>query len=93
MKKTRLREEQLFSLLEEPGAGVKLRFVEKNHQIMFELDAHAFLAKGLAAIDVVNAANAKNPILPGGTAKIGSREYNVQMNGSTGNRRKTRTPT
>ena len=32
---------------------------------------------------MVNAVNAQNLILPGGTAKIGSREYNVEMNGST----------
>ncbi|MGF6700729.1 multidrug efflux pump subunit AcrB [Paraburkholderia sp. MM5496-R1] len=32
---------------------------------------------------MVNAVNAQNLILPGGTAKIGTKEYNVQMNGST----------
>ena len=65
------------------GAAVPLPFGGKIRQIMVELDPRALQAKGLAPIDVVNAVNAQNLILPGGTAKIGSREYNVEMNGST----------
>ncbi|CAD6553060.1 Multidrug resistance protein MdtC [Paraburkholderia kirstenboschensis] len=65
------------------GAAVPLPFGGKIRQIMVELDPKALQAKGLAPIDVVNAVNAQNLILPGGTAKIGSREYNVEMNGST----------
>ncbi|WP_118183860.1 efflux RND transporter permease subunit [Paraburkholderia phosphatilytica] len=65
------------------GAAVPLPFGGKVRQIMIDIDPRALQAKGLAPIDVVNAVNAQNLILPGGTAKIGSREYNVQMNGST----------
>ncbi|MBP0590936.1 efflux RND transporter permease subunit [Paraburkholderia sp. LEh10] len=65
------------------GAAVPLPYGGKIRQIMVELDPKALQAKGLAPIDVVNAVNAQNLILPGGTAKIGSREYNVEMNGST----------
>ncbi len=65
------------------GAAVPLPFGGKVRQVMVELDPRALQAKGLAPIDVVNAVNAQNLILPGGTAKIGSREYNVEMNGST----------
>ena len=65
------------------GAAVPLPFGGKIRQIMVELDPQALQAKGLAPADVVNAVNAQNLILPGGTAKIGTREYNVQMNGST----------
>jgi multidrug efflux pump subunit AcrB len=65
------------------GAAVPLPFGGKIRQIMVQLDPKALQAKGLAPIDVVNAVNAQNLILPGGTAKIGSREYNVEMNGST----------
>ncbi|MGF6602659.1 multidrug efflux pump subunit AcrB [Paraburkholderia sp. GAS448] len=65
------------------GAAVPLPYGGKIRQIMVELDPRALQAKGLAPIDVVNAVNAQNLILPGGTAKIGSREYNVEMNGST----------
>jgi multidrug efflux pump subunit AcrB len=65
------------------GAAVPLPFGGKIRQIMVNIDPAALQAKGLAPADVVNAVNAQNLILPGGTAKIGPREYNVQMNGST----------
>ncbi|WP_321945172.1 efflux RND transporter permease subunit [Paraburkholderia sp. J10-1] len=65
------------------GAAVPLPYGGKIRQIMVQLDPKAMQAKGLAPADVVNAVNAQNLILPGGTAKIGSREYNVEMNGST----------
>jgi len=65
------------------GAAVPLPYGGKIRQIMVQLDPKALQAKGLTPSDVVNAVNAQNLILPGGTAKIGSREYNVEMNGST----------
>ena len=39
-------------------------------------------AKGLSPLDVVNAVDNQNLILPAGTAKIGSYEYQVDMNGA-----------
>src|SRR5579884_4221760 len=39
-------------------------------------------AKGISPVDIVNAVNAQNLILPTGTAKLGSLEYNVELNGS-----------
>src|ERR1700722_5776810 len=65
------------------GAAVPLPFGGKVRQIMVDLDSRALQARGLSPIDVVNAVNAQNLILPGGTAKIGALEYNVNMNGST----------
>ncbi|KWF26127.1 efflux RND transporter permease subunit [Burkholderia pseudomultivorans] len=65
------------------GAAVPLPFGGKVPEIVVNLNTRALQAKGLAPIDVVNAINAQNLILPGGTAKIGTREYDVQMNGST----------
>jgi multidrug efflux pump subunit AcrB len=65
------------------GAAVPLPFGGKVRQIMVDIDSRALQARGLSPIDVVNAVNAQNLILPGGTAKIGSLEYNVNMNGST----------
>src|SRR5690606_27823371 len=38
--------------------------------------------KNLSPMDVVDAVNAQNLVLPTGTAKIGEFEYNVGMNGS-----------
>ncbi|MGF6857058.1 multidrug efflux pump subunit AcrB [Paraburkholderia sp. CI3] len=65
------------------GAAVPLPFGGKIRQIMVELNPQALQARGLAPADVVNAVNAQNLILPGDTAKIGTKEYNVQMNGSS----------
>ncbi|MBV8122710.1 MAG: efflux RND transporter permease subunit, partial [Paucibacter sp.] len=47
-----------------------------------DLDPQRLQARGLTPADVVNAMNAQNLALPGGTAKIGAREYDVRMNGS-----------
>jgi len=65
------------------GAAVPLPFGGKVRQIMVDIDSRALQARGLAPLDVVNAVNAQNLILPGGTAKIGTLEYNVNLNGST----------
>jgi multidrug efflux pump subunit AcrB len=50
--------------------------------ISVDLDTQALQARGLSPVDVVNAVNAQNLILPSGTAKFGSTEYTVRMNGS-----------
>ena len=49
---------------------------------MVDLAPEALKAYGLSATDVVNAISAQNLILPSGTAKIGEREYTVQLNSS-----------
>ena len=49
---------------------------------MVDIDSQQLMAKGLSPLDVVNAVNAQNVILPSGTAKIGRTEYNVGLNGS-----------
>lgn len=66
------------------GAAVPLPFGGKVRQIMVDIDTKAMQARGLSPLDVVNAVNAQNLILPGGTAKIGALEYNVTMNASPG---------
>ncbi|HUJ22834.1 MAG TPA: efflux RND transporter permease subunit [Bryobacteraceae bacterium] len=63
------------------GASFPLPYGGKPRQIMVDIDPHALYAQGLSAADVSNAINAQNIILPSGTAKIGSREYNVRLNG------------
>ncbi|HEY4295103.1 MAG TPA: efflux RND transporter permease subunit [Paraburkholderia sp.] len=65
-----------------PGAAVPYPYGGKSRLISVDLDTRALLAKGLTPTDVVNAFNAQNLILPTGTAKIGPREYTVNMNGS-----------
>jgi len=65
------------------GASIPLPYGGKVRQIMVDLNVPALQARGLAPIDVVNAINAQNLTLPGGTAKIGALEYRVDLNGST----------
>ncbi|MEA3131604.1 MAG: hypothetical protein QOF46_3399, partial [Paraburkholderia sp.] len=65
-----------------PGAAVPYPYGGKARLISVDLDTRALLAKGLTPSDVVNAFNAQNLILPTGTAKIGPKEYTINMNGS-----------
>jgi multidrug efflux pump subunit AcrB len=65
------------------GAAVPLPFGGKVRQVMVDIDSQKLQSKGLSPLDVVNAVNAQSLILPGGTAKIGTFEYNVNLNGST----------
>jgi multidrug efflux pump subunit AcrB len=64
------------------GASIPLPYGGKVRQVMVDIDSHQLMAKGLSPMDVVNAVNAQNVILPAGTAKIGRTEYNVGLNGS-----------
>ena len=64
------------------GASVPIPYGGKVRQIMVDIDSHQLMAKGLSPMDVVNAVNAQNVILPSGTAKIGRTEYNVSLNGT-----------
>jgi multidrug efflux pump subunit AcrB len=54
----------------------------KQRQIQVDLNIPELQAKGLSPTDVVNAIGSQNLILPAGTAKIGSFENDVDMNGS-----------
>ncbi|WP_042303373.1 efflux RND transporter permease subunit [Paraburkholderia kururiensis] len=64
------------------GAAVPIPYGGKVRQIMVDIDPQALAARHLTPTDVVNAVNAQNLVLPGGTAKIGTFEYNVNMNGA-----------
>jgi CzcA family heavy metal efflux pump len=65
-----------------PGASIPFPYGGKQRVVAVDLDTAALQGKGLTAVDVVNAVNAQNLILPAGTAKIGELQYSVQMNGS-----------
>jgi CzcA family heavy metal efflux pump len=69
-------------LITVPGAAIPFPYGGKNRLISVDLDTQALQARGLSPADVVNAVNTQNLILPSGTAKFGSTEYNVKMNGS-----------
>jgi multidrug efflux pump subunit AcrB len=64
------------------GASMPNPYGGRTRQIMVDLDISALNGKGLSPADVVNAISAENLILPGGTEKIGSLEYAVELNGS-----------
>ena len=65
-----------------PGAATPFPYGGKQRLVSVDTDPVALQSKGLSAVDIVNAVNAQNLILPTGTAKIGSLEYTVEMNGS-----------
>lgn len=88
-----LSEQQLFDLGQNfirpqlvtvPGTTIPFAFGGKQRQVMVDLNTAALQAKGLGPSDVVDAIGNQNLILPGGTSKIGSLEYNVELNGSPG---------
>jgi len=86
-----LSEQQLFDygnyfirtqLATVPGAATPFPYGGKQRVISVDINPTALQAKGLSAVDIVNAVSAQNLILPTGTAKLGTLEYNVEMNGS-----------
>ena len=86
-----LPEQQLFDLGQNflrnflatvQGAATPYPYGGKIRQIQVDLDLPKLQAYGLQPNDIVNAVNAQNIILPSGTIKMGSLEYNVEMNGT-----------
>jgi len=65
-----------------PGAAIPWPYGGKIRQIMVDIDPLKLSGYGLSPTDVSNAINAQNLVLPSGTAKIGSLEYDVEMNGA-----------
>src|SRR6202008_5018284 len=64
------------------GASFPLPYGGKSRQIMVDLDPQALFARGLSASDISSALNTQSLILPTGSAKIGAREYRVELNNS-----------
>ncbi len=65
-----------------PGLSTPAPFGGKTREVVVDADPKAMQAKGLSPIDLVNALQNANLIIPAGTARIGSREYSVQLNSS-----------
>src|SRR5947208_10205023 len=65
-----------------PGAAVPLPYGGKVRVVNVDIDPAALYARGLSPQDVSNAILTQNVILPAGTAKIGTREYDVATNSS-----------
>ena len=64
------------------GAALPWPYGGKQPQIQVDLDPEALQAKHLAPADVVNAISNQNLIMPSGTSKIGTFEYDVDLNAS-----------
>ncbi len=61
------------------GASIPYPYGGKQRQVQVDLNPSALQSKGLSALDVVNAISLQNLILPTGTAKIGGKEYDVDV--------------
>src|SRR3984893_1836612 len=61
------------------GAAVPYPYGGKQREVQVDLNTAALQSKGLSPLDVVNAITAQNLILPTGTSKIGSKEYDVDI--------------
>lgn len=64
------------------GAAIPFPYGGKQRQVSVDLDPKALLARGISGAEVVSAVSSQNLILPQGTIKLGSREYDVQLNSS-----------
>jgi len=65
-----------------PGAASPFPYGGKQRQIQVDLSIPALQANNLSPNDIVAALNAQNLILPSGSAKFGSLEYQVETNGA-----------
>jgi multidrug efflux pump subunit AcrB len=63
-----------------PGAVIPYSYGGKQRQIMIDLNEQLIQSKGFGPQDILNAVLQQNVILPSGTAKIGTFEYDVRMN-------------
>src|SRR5579862_4401873 len=86
-----LREQEIFDIgnnfIRTPlgtvqGASVSYPFGGKTRAVMVDLNPDELYAKQLSPIDVSNALNLQNTILPAGTAKLAATEYLIRVNSS-----------
>jgi multidrug efflux pump subunit AcrB len=86
-----LRENEIFDLAQNfirtplgtvQGASVSYPLGGKSRAVMVDLNQDELYAKGLSPIDISNALNLQNLILPTGTAKLAETEYLVRVNSS-----------
>src|SRR6201981_2624417 len=86
-----LREQEIFDIgqnfIRTPlatvqGAAVSYPFGGKNRAVMVDLNPDELYAKQLSPLDVSNALNLQNLILPAGTAQMDPTEYQIKVNRS-----------
>ncbi len=64
------------------GSSIPWPYGGKTRIVSVDLDLTALKSKNLSPQDVVDAINSQNLIFPSGTAKIGSTEYDIELNTS-----------
>src|SRR3984893_17395141 len=65
-----------------PGAAIPAPYGGKVRVVNVDLDPDALYSRGLSPQDVSNAILTQNVILPAGTVKIGTYEYDIAINSS-----------
>src|SRR3984957_1932376 len=68
-----------------PGASVPQPFGGRYRQIMVYVDPLKLQATQMSGMDVVNAVNDSNLILPAGDVRIGTKDYNIYANSQVAN--------
>lgn len=64
------------------GVAMTNPFGAKSRQITLDVNAPALIARGLSPSDLSNALAEQNLILPTGSVKVGSNEFDVTLNGA-----------
>jgi multidrug efflux pump subunit AcrB len=70
------------SLQSKRGVALTSPFGSKGRQVTVDINPAALHARGLTPTDLVDAMAEQNLILPTGTIKVGSTEYDVTLNGA-----------
>ena len=65
-----------------PGIELPGPYGGRQRMVAVDLDPQKLLQRGISGADVVTAVNAQNVVQPQGTAKIGDREYDIELNGA-----------
>jgi CzcA family heavy metal efflux pump len=65
-----------------PGAASPYPYGGKQRQVSVNLDIQALQSKGLSPSDVISAISLQNLILPSGDVKLGTIDYEVDLNGT-----------
>ena len=67
-------------LITVPGSVLPLPYGGKSPQVTINMDQAKMQAKGVSPGDLLSALSAQNVVTPSGTAKIGTKEYDVRTN-------------
>lgn len=68
------------TLTQVPGSTLPTPYGGAPRQVMVDLDLHALQAYGLTPLDVTNAVNAQNLVVPSGLSKIGNQQLPIRLN-------------